>query len=166
VSEGLPVHDRTLNTVIDEYLAPRTRDNQLGKTAKRGGSDKHRPKTDTEHLASCCRLRSHTGSVGPPRRRGQPATGAWRGAFTDAEGRSNVQLHVMKGKTGKRIVVPHIEVQEIIEAMLALRGEPKPEDLLFATPSHGRLRPGQKCSCQIRCKIACHGCKVRAAEVH
>jgi integrase len=45
----------------------------------------------------------------------------------------------MKGKTGKRIVVPHIEVAEIIEAMLARRGEPKPEDLLFAMPAGGQI---------------------------
>ena len=41
VAEGLPITQRTLNAVIDEYVAMRERDNALGKAAKRASSIKH-----------------------------------------------------------------------------------------------------------------------------
>lgn len=41
LAEGLPVHNRTVNSVIDEFVAMRERDNALGKAAKRGSSIKH-----------------------------------------------------------------------------------------------------------------------------
>lgn len=41
LAEGLPVQLRTVNRVIDEYVAMREKDNQLGKAAKRGSSIKH-----------------------------------------------------------------------------------------------------------------------------
>mgnify|MGYP006276200027 CR=1 FL=1 len=41
LAEGLPVHNRTLNSVIDEFVAMRRRDNALGKAARRGSSIKH-----------------------------------------------------------------------------------------------------------------------------
>jgi hypothetical protein len=41
LAEGLPVHNRTLNSVIDEFVAMRERDNALGKAARRASSIKH-----------------------------------------------------------------------------------------------------------------------------
>jgi integrase len=41
LAEGLPVHNRTLNTVIDEFVTTRERDNAVGKSAKRASSIKH-----------------------------------------------------------------------------------------------------------------------------
>lgn len=48
----------------------------------------------------------------------------------DDEGRENVQLHI-RGKTGARVVVPHIDAKAIIDALLARRGDPAPDDCLF-----------------------------------
>ena len=41
LEEGLPVQQRTLNSVIDEYVAMRERDNARGKAAKQLSSTKH-----------------------------------------------------------------------------------------------------------------------------
>jgi integrase len=41
LAEGLPVQVRTVDKVIDEYVAMREQDNRLGKAAKRGSSIKH-----------------------------------------------------------------------------------------------------------------------------
>lgn len=41
LSEGLPVHMRTVSSVIDELVAAREQDNKLGKAAKRGSNIKH-----------------------------------------------------------------------------------------------------------------------------
>lgn len=59
--------------------------------------------------------------------------------FIDVEGRPNVQFHIMKGKTGKRIVVPHIEVREILAEMLQRRGDVTPDELLFVMPGGGQI---------------------------
>jgi|GEM_PF-465326 len=48
----------------------------------------------------------------------------------DDEGRENVQLHI-RGKTGARVVVPHIDAKAIIDALLARRGNPDADDWLF-----------------------------------
>ena len=40
LTEGLPIHQRSLNSVIDEYVEWREKDNQQGKDAKRGGAIK------------------------------------------------------------------------------------------------------------------------------
>ena len=49
----------------------------------------------------------------------------------DDLGRENIQFHV-RGKTGNRIVVPHIDVKEIIDGLLARRDNPAPDEWLFA----------------------------------
>src|SRR5258708_1263759 len=41
LSKGLPVRKRTLNSVLDEYILLRERDNSLGNTANRGSSIKY-----------------------------------------------------------------------------------------------------------------------------
>jgi len=41
LDEGLPVRSRSFNDVIDEYIAVRERDHNIGKAAKRGSSIKH-----------------------------------------------------------------------------------------------------------------------------
>ena len=41
LAEGLPVQTRTVDKVIDEYVAMREQDNRLGNAAKRGSSIKH-----------------------------------------------------------------------------------------------------------------------------
>jgi integrase len=48
----------------------------------------------------------------------------------DDEGRENIQLHI-RGKTGARVVVPHIDAKAVIDALLARRGEPGPDEWLF-----------------------------------
>jgi integrase len=58
--------------------------------------------------------------------------------ITDDLGRENVQFHV-RGKTGPRTVVPHIDVKEIVDDMLARRGQPGPEEWLFARPDGSQM---------------------------
>lgn len=58
--------------------------------------------------------------------------------ITDDLGRENVQFHV-RGKTGPRIVVPHIDVKEIIDNLLARRGNPGPDERLFPMPDGSRI---------------------------
>src|SRR5713101_4614887 len=41
IEEGLPVQSRSFSIVIDEFVAHRERDHNLGKAAKRGSSIKH-----------------------------------------------------------------------------------------------------------------------------
>ncbi|MEI6202122.1 MAG: hypothetical protein WCP68_09245 [Enhydrobacter sp.] len=48
----------------------------------------------------------------------------------DDERRENIQLHI-RGKTGARVVVPHIDAKAVIDALLARRGEPGPDEWLF-----------------------------------
>ena len=59
-------------------------------------------------------------------------------AITDADGRQNVQFHV-RGKTGARIVVPHIDVKKIIDGIRERRPHMQADDFLFAMPSGGRI---------------------------
>jgi integrase len=56
----------------------------------------------------------------------------------DDLGRENIQFHV-RGKTGARIVVPHIDVKEIIDNLLTRRGNPSPDEWLFAMPDGKKI---------------------------
>ena len=54
--------------------------------------------------------------------------------ITDEAGRSTFQFAI-RGKTGKRVVVPRIEAKDVISAMLLERpGEPNRDALLFVMP--------------------------------
>lgn len=60
-------------------------------------------------------------------------------AITDSEGRPNVQFHV-RGKTGARVVVPHIDAKRIVEDLAARRADDwKDDDYLFAMPDGGKI---------------------------
>ena len=56
----------------------------------------------------------------------------------DDLGRDNVQFHV-RGKTGARIVVPHIDAMEVIHNLLARRGNPGPDEWLFAMADGSKI---------------------------
>jgi integrase len=56
----------------------------------------------------------------------------------DADGRPNVQFHV-RGKTGQRVVVPHIDARKILDGMADRHGERKPDAYVFAMPHGGRI---------------------------
>lgn len=56
----------------------------------------------------------------------------------DDLGRDNVQFHV-RGKTGARIVVPHIDAMEVIRTLLARRGDPGPDEWLFAMADGSKI---------------------------
>ena len=56
----------------------------------------------------------------------------------DDLGRSNIQFSV-RGKTGARTVVPHIDVKEIIDNLLTRRDGHKPDDWLFAMPDGSQI---------------------------
>lgn len=56
----------------------------------------------------------------------------------DDLGRENVQFHV-RGKTGARIVVPHIDAKKVIDDNLARRGNPGPNEWLFAMADGGQV---------------------------
>jgi len=56
----------------------------------------------------------------------------------DAENRATIQLHV-RGKTGARVVIPHIDVKPILDSMLQRRGDVKPNDWLFAMPDGSKI---------------------------
>jgi integrase len=58
--------------------------------------------------------------------------------FKDEGGRATIQLHV-RGKTGARVVIPHIDVKPIIDTMLQRRGDVKPDDWLFAMPDGSQI---------------------------
>jgi len=261
LAEGLPVHSRTLNAVIDEYVAMRERDNALGKAAKRASSIKHTSDgmlRQVKRVAAFWRAYAGTkpiealddkllnGYVGwrkayyhgiavlpknarpdpadktlqweimlgkllirfaheqgyrgnkplptftfvPKRKRVRPAitlndftvmqrqiqahvldaknrreresrlllhdyvlvlalSGMRVGeanalrmrdveAIMDGDGRPNVQFHV-RGKTGARVVVPHIDAKRAVDDLSARRGEWKEDDYLFAMPGGGRI---------------------------
>ncbi len=59
-------------------------------------------------------------------------------AISDTDGRTNVQLHV-RGKTGERVVVPHLEVKEILDAVLERKGAVEPDTLVFSMPDGSRI---------------------------
>jgi len=59
-------------------------------------------------------------------------------AITDADGRQNVQFNV-RGKTGARIVVPHIDVKKIIDGIRERQPNMQPDEFLFAMPSGDRI---------------------------
>ncbi len=59
--------------------------------------------------------------------------------LTDSDQRANVQFHV-RGKTDARTVVPHIDVHELIDAIVARRGVCDPDSHLFAMPRGGPVR--------------------------
>lgn len=60
-------------------------------------------------------------------------------AITDSDGRPNVQFHV-RGKTGARVVVPHIDAKRIVEDLAARRADTwKDDDYLFAMPHGGKI---------------------------
>ena len=59
-------------------------------------------------------------------------------AISDADGRANVQFSV-RGKTGARIVVPHIDVKKVIDAMRERRPNMQADEFLFAMPSGDRI---------------------------
>ncbi len=56
----------------------------------------------------------------------------------DDLGRENIQFNV-RGKTGARTVVPHIDVKEIVANLLARRSDHKPDDWLFAMPDGSKV---------------------------
>lgn len=58
--------------------------------------------------------------------------------FTDSGGRANVQFHV-RGKTGARVVIPHIDVRSVIEQLVARRGPCDPDRHVFEMPHGGRI---------------------------
>jgi len=261
LAEGLPVHNRTLNTVIDEFVAMRERDNALGKAAKRASSIKHTKDGMLRQIQRVSKFwREYAGAkpieavddkvlkayvpwrkayyhgmaqlpqnarldptdktlqweimLGkmlikfahdqgyrgnkplptftfvPKRKRVRPAftlndfTGMQRKlkehalasknarerasrvllhdyvitlalsgmrvgeanelrvrdveAITDSDGRPNVQFHV-RGKTGARVVVPHIDVKRIVDDLAARRGDWKQDDYLFGMPNGGKI---------------------------
>ena len=56
-------------------------------------------------------------------------------SFSDDNGRSNIQFAV-RGKTGKRVVIPRIDADRIIVAMLLYRkGKPERDSRLFVMPN-------------------------------
>ena len=59
-------------------------------------------------------------------------------AITDADGRANVQFSV-RGKTGARVVVPHIDVKKVIDGIRERRPKMQPDEFLFAMPSGSRI---------------------------
>jgi len=59
-------------------------------------------------------------------------------AITDADGRANVQFSV-RGKTGARVVVPHIDVKKVIDGIRERRPDIQPDEFLFAMPSGRRI---------------------------
>lgn len=56
----------------------------------------------------------------------------------DDLGRENIQFNV-RGKTGSRTVVPHIDVKAIIDNLLARRNGHKPDDWLFEMPDGSQI---------------------------
>lgn len=56
----------------------------------------------------------------------------------DDLGRENIQFSV-RGKTGARIVVPHIDVKGIVADLLAKRSDPKPDGWLFMMPDGSQV---------------------------
>lgn len=56
----------------------------------------------------------------------------------DDLGRGNIQFSV-RGKTGARTVVPHIDVKEVVANLLARRPDHKPDDWLFAMPDGSKV---------------------------
>jgi integrase len=58
---------------------------------------------------------------------------------TDALGRHTVQLFVARGKTGERMLMPHIDVKDVIDSVLKRRGEVEKEERLFVTASGERI---------------------------
>ena len=58
--------------------------------------------------------------------------------ITDADGRANVQFSV-RGKTGARVVVPHIDVKKVIDGIRERRPDIQPDEFLFAMPSGRRI---------------------------
>jgi len=58
--------------------------------------------------------------------------------ITDANGRANVQFSV-RGKTGARVVVPHIDVKKVIDGICERRPDMQPDEFLFAMPSGSRI---------------------------
>ena len=58
--------------------------------------------------------------------------------IADSDGRANVQFHV-RGKTGDRVVVPHIDAKRIIDGLFARRAGWKDDDYLFAMPDGGKI---------------------------
>lgn len=59
-------------------------------------------------------------------------------AIKDDVGRENIQFSV-RGKTGARTVVPHIDVKGIVANLLARRPDHKPDDWLFAMPDGSKV---------------------------
>lgn len=59
-------------------------------------------------------------------------------AITDADGRANVQFSV-RGKTGARVVVPHIDVKKVIDGIRERRPNMQADEFLFAMPSGDRI---------------------------
>ena len=59
-------------------------------------------------------------------------------AITDADGRANVQFSV-RGKTGARVVVPHIDVKKVIDGIRERQPNMQPDEFLFAMPSGDRI---------------------------
>ena len=59
-------------------------------------------------------------------------------AITDADGRANVQFSV-RGKTGARVVVPHIDVKKVIDGIRERRPDMQADEFLFAMPSGDRI---------------------------
>lgn len=59
--------------------------------------------------------------------------------INDSDGRANVQFHV-RGKTGARTVVPHIDVRGLIDNIVTRHGTRDPDSHLFEMPSGGRVR--------------------------
>lgn len=59
--------------------------------------------------------------------------------INDSDGRANVQFHV-RGKTGARTVVPHIDVRRLIDNIVSRHGTRDPDSHLFEMPSGGRVR--------------------------
>jgi len=64
----------------------------------------------------------------------------WRDVeqIVDSDGRPNVQMHV-RGKTGARIVVPHIDVKRILDDRRQREGEVSGDDHVFRMPSGGKI---------------------------
>lgn len=56
----------------------------------------------------------------------------------DDLGRENIQFNV-RGKTGARTVVPHIDVKEIVAELLARRPAHKPDEFLFVMPDGSQV---------------------------
>jgi integrase len=56
----------------------------------------------------------------------------------DDLGRENVQFRV-RGKTGARVVVPHIDAKKVIDDLLVRRGNPDANEWLFAMADGGKI---------------------------